>query len=105
MNLRHYANKLVTKLNKRGLRAYVYYKARTGSVYVKFRDNYFGSIRIADHDGYDKYSYMYNIREDIEKSYSEYDGTTLRYYFNPNDYSKIYNTIISVKRERDRRNK
>lgn len=41
--------------------AYLYYGAKSGSQYVKFGDPRLGSLRIADHEGIEKYPYRWNV--------------------------------------------
>lgn len=50
---------LKTHLASLGL--FEWYKAKTGSVYYKFRDCRLGSIRIGDHKSRRKYSYTYDL--------------------------------------------
>ena len=63
---------------------YIYYSARTGSVYIKFENSGLRSLRVGDHDGKEKYRYKWNLRYDINKSYSENDNGVMRHYFPAN---------------------
>lgn len=47
--------------NLKEYKPYVYYSARTGSLYLKFEDSSLGSVRIGDHQGIEKYRYRWNI--------------------------------------------
>jgi hypothetical protein len=56
------AHKIKKRLSK--WNAYIYHVALTGSVYIKFPHWKLGSIRIADHDGRQKYHYTWTISTD-----------------------------------------
>lgn len=73
------ADTVVRVLNKNGVLAVHYKKAMSGSCYVKLPG--LGSLRIADHDGIEKYRYRWNIRLDLRDPRTEIDrGTVRRYY-------------------------
>ena len=56
------------------------YKGGNPSVYIKFSDEKFRSVRIGDHPGYSKYSYKWNLRSDMNGSSRELDGKVNRFY-------------------------
>lgn len=55
---------LLTELREWG--AYVFHDASTGSKYLKMPHWGLGSIRIANHEGYEKYSYKWKVRVDLQ---------------------------------------
>lgn len=74
------AKRITRLLQKWG--AYVYYEAKTGSVYVKFPHWGLGSIRIANHDGIPKYAYRWNLTLHREYQWRfEDDRGVYRLYF------------------------
>jgi hypothetical protein len=77
------AQELLVLLRLAGIEAYIYNKAKTGSVYIRFKDARIGSIRVGDHEGRQKYSYKYNLRLDIDKTYTKKDGKVERYFYPP----------------------
>lgn len=58
------ANCVIDVLTERGVGCYIWRKATTGSVYIRFDDNRIGSIRIADHEGRSRLKYKYNLMID-----------------------------------------
>lgn len=56
-----YANCMIHALTEHGVGCYIWHKATTGSVYIRFDDNRIGSVRIADHEGRSKLKYKYNL--------------------------------------------
>lgn len=62
---------------------YVYYEARTGSIYIKFKPphDWVGSIRIADHTGIAKYTYKWNITASLSYSHTKFDRGVERFFF------------------------
>jgi len=68
---------------------YTYHKAMTGSIYVKFKDSRFKSLRIADHTGRAKYSYKWNL---TSKTHTQQNcGKYNRHYYNFADYADFIN--------------
>lgn len=89
------AKSLIAELQKEGIVAYLWTRASTNSVYIRFEDPRFGSIRISDHQGISKYQYKYNIRSDIKgvgkwRRYKE----TWRYYQPINSWQEIVPVIV-----------
>lgn len=78
--MRTLADVIVRVLNENGVLAVHFKKAVSGSCYVKLPG--LGSLRIADHDGIERYRYRWNIRLDQTTSPRiETDrGTVRRYY-------------------------
>lgn len=85
---------LLKKLKKCGYELH-YYKASTGSCYIKLDYGTCGSIRISDHKGIEKYKYTFNLMTDIDKSY-EKDG---RKYYCLEDIAKLINDINNYREE------
>lgn len=89
--IEHIANRLLKLLNREGLGAYIWHKATTKSCYIRFEDSRLGSIRIADHNGREKYQYKFNVRTDISRSYI--DREKWRFYYIPEDIDKCVERI------------
>jgi len=78
------ANNLLSALNTMGIKCYLWHKASTGSIYIRFDDNRIGSIRVGDHDGIEKYKYKFNVRTDLKYKMPKWvkDGNIWRVYIN-----------------------
>lgn len=74
------AESLVEALNKYEVGAYIYHKATTGSVYIRFGDAKLCSVRVGDHDGREKYKYKFNLRSDIKQARWDIEDNIWRYY-------------------------
>ena len=55
------SNDVLSALIEQGVECYIWHKATTGSIYIRFKDVRVGSIRIADHKGRSKLKYKYNL--------------------------------------------
>ena len=76
------------------LRPYIYYKAATGSIYIKFKDKRLLSLRIGDHRGREKYKYKWNLRKDINEICKYLDRGTMRYVY---PWNKVNIMISDIK--------
>lgn len=77
---------------------WVYHKALTGSAYIKFHTIH-TSLRIADHDGIEKYNYRWNLRMDINRGspYSLLDEhMRWRHYYPYSCLRQLVADILSV---------
>lgn len=92
------ANDIIEKLKEQDIGAYIWHKATTGSVYIRFSDNRLGSIRIGDHKGISKYKYKYNIRVDSTFNGWKKDGNSWRFYTNISTYENVIKEIINKSR-------
>jgi hypothetical protein len=88
------ANSIIDSLKEKDIDAYLWHKATTGSVYIRFKDNRLGSIRIGDHKGISKYKYKYNIRCDITFNGWKKDNGVWRFYTNISSYEKVIDEIV-----------
>lgn len=94
MNSLQIANNIIDELNKLNIKSYIWYKAKTGSIYIRFDECLLGSIRIADHEGRQKYNYKYNIRSDYKFAPKWYKNENYwRYYCNIKDWKTIIDII------------
>lgn len=84
--------KVLRKL--RVLQPWVYHQAATGSVYIKFKGEEKGTLRIADHPGRPIYRYRWNIiiGGDLHQ---ELDRNVMRYYFGEHDLRRFYEAILA----------
>jgi len=95
------AQELIEKLESAGINAYIWHKATTGSVYIRFEDNRIGSIRLGNHNGIDKYKYKFNIRSDI-KFHAEgwrKENDVWRYYIHAEHWRAIIPVLIRRKNQ------
>ena len=76
------ANNLIFELTQLKIGCYIWHIATTDSVYIRFKDNRMGSIRIGDHDGREKLKYKWNLRNDLKPRNCGWkkDDKTWRYY-------------------------
>jgi hypothetical protein len=93
----HYANLIISKLKENNINAYIWHKATSNSVYIRFKDSRIGSIRLADHTGRSKLKYKFNLRSDLHLSKPKWvkDNNTWRYYAPLNCYNDLINQIIN----------
>jgi hypothetical protein len=75
------------------LEPYIFHKALTGSIYIKFKNENLRSLRIADHTGRKKYRYKWNLIIDGETR-EEKDRGIARYYYSDKDMEKMANHMI-----------
>lgn len=87
-------NLVVNALNTYGLGAYVYHRALTGSIYVRFKNPNLRSLRIGDHDGREKYQYKFNLRSDLEKAGWKVENEKWRYYCPHNKWEWMVKEIL-----------
>lgn len=57
--------RLIFLLSERGIKASLFKKAQSGSIYMEFEDPRMGKCRIGDHKERDKYGYRWHVRMDI----------------------------------------
>ena len=89
--MRDLVTKVLCKLSNLG--AWVYHRAATGSVYIKFADPKLCSLRMADHEGREKYRYKWNLMENGLKSYKINDGNVCRRFYTLDDIDKMVRDI------------
>lgn len=90
---------LLKIFNDNDLGAYIYKKAKSGSIYIKFANKDLGSLRIADHEGRSKYRYRWNLRSDLKASYNYRDRGVVRYYYVWSDLQKLVQDLLNFKKE------
>lgn len=91
------AEEILFRMETVGLLPTLYHSAFTGSIYIKFLggQEFLGSLRVANHEGKEKYSYKLNLREDIDESTVEQDGRVLRHYWTFRDFDKMIAYLCS----------
>lgn len=97
MGFERVAKKLVAALNENGVECYIWHVAKTGSVYIRFKDNRIGSVRFGDHEGRTKLKYKYNVRSDRGDAHFgkwERDGDQWRFYISVANYKGIVPVLI-----------
>jgi hypothetical protein len=75
-----YAQEVISALTQQDVVAYVYHRATTGSVYIRFADSRIGSVRIADHNGRDHLRYKFNMRKDVKHFFTKKEKGILQYF-------------------------
>jgi len=100
MSMNNIAEKLIKELTKIGIECYIWHKATTGSVYIRFADSRMGSVRIGNHDGRSKLKYKYNLRSDISPTHPKWvkDENIWRFYL-PLDRWKDLIPVLALKKE------
>ena len=95
-DLEIWANKILDELKKNDINAYIWHKATTNSVYIRFEDVRLNSIRISNHSGRNKLKYKFNLRNDmgLSKSIWKKDGDIWRYYVPFNQWRDLITAII-----------
>lgn len=74
---------------------YIYYKAATGSIYIKFKCSELGSIRISEHEGRKKYKYRWNlVLCGKDEYYCQMDRGCKRHYY---PYKMIQDMVKHIK--------
>lgn len=84
---------IIRELERKGIVAFIYHGALTGSVYVKFGDSRLRSLRIGDHDGRSKYKYKWNLRSDIASSGEIMDHGVRRFFCRWDEWGKLIDRI------------
>ncbi len=73
---------------------WIYHISKWDSVYIKFKDQSMGSVRVADHKQLNHYSYTWNIEVGSKKAFrSEYQGNVLRTYCNPSHIDMLLDEL------------
>lgn len=87
------ASEVLAELNDLGARTY--WRAATGSWYIKFADPRLGSLRIADHPGREKYRYKWNIQTFFRGFWwaASEDSGILRRYYSVESLNEFYSAI------------
>jgi hypothetical protein len=88
--------KLLKELKKTGLDPFLYHQA-SSSFYIKFELDGMKSLRVSDHPGRKKYTYKWNLRSDIDRSYEEIDRGVKRFYYHVSDLKKMIVHMIRYK--------
>ncbi len=66
-SMKEFIKDLMWKLKDAGLRPKIKYTARTGTVYICFKDERLGTLRVSDHKGRRRcYVHKWNLRRDLE---------------------------------------
>ena len=95
------ANNVLNELNNCGIKCYLWHKAQTGSIYIRFEDQRIGSIRIGDHAGREKLKYKFNIRSDIKYRIPKWvkDKNIWRVYVHTSKWRAIIPIIVNRSHE------
>ncbi|MCK5015667.1 MAG: hypothetical protein KAS32_01230 [Candidatus Peribacteraceae bacterium] len=73
-------NEIIQQLKEADLQPYIHARAASGSVYVKFKVNIGGALRIATHKQRNKYAYRWNLRIDVTKIEARFKKHMCYYY-------------------------
>ncbi len=91
---------VMKELKEADLKPYLHKKAASGSIYIKFKVDIGGSLRIATHKQRARYAYRWNLRTDVTKIEAKFKKHMCYYY--PAGCFKLM--IKDMVRERDNRN-
>ena len=91
---------VMKQLREADLKPYIHKKAASGSIYVKFKVNIGGALRIATHKQRACYAYKWNLRTDVTKIEAKFKKHMCYYY--PAGCFKLM--VSDMVRERDNRN-
>ena len=94
------ADKLVEELNANKIRCYIWHRATTGSVYIRFNDQRMGSVRLGDHEGRGKLKYKFNLRSDFPMHYNKWkkDENVWRHYLSIDQWRELI-PILNKRKE------
>lgn len=95
----HEAKKQVLRRLK-ALGANLYHVSKFDSIYIRFRNKKLRSLRIADHDGREKYKYKWNLVIHGETR-TEVDKGIIRNYFNIEDIDMLIEELMTISEKLD----
>jgi hypothetical protein len=90
------ANKLMVELKDSGIDCYLWDVSKGGSTYIRFVDPRMCTVRIANHDGINKFKCKYNIRTDLglrDKKWIK-DGDIWRLFMPLNMWKDLISMLI-----------
>lgn len=91
------AEVVIARLAHRG--AYISYRATTGSVYIKFTDERYGSMRVADHTGKKRYAFKWNVWvSDKRILLRERDRHVIRRHYSQHHIDRLVRDIEAYRR-------
>jgi hypothetical protein len=96
--LEQVANNLIKELKAHDIGAYIWHKATTNSVYIRFDDVRMNSVRIADHNGRPKLRYMFNIRSDgkyNKGAWIKNDQNKMQYFVGVSHWREILTELVT----------
>ena len=89
---------LLDKLSEYGLDPRLYNDSiTTSSYYIKFELEGMRSLRVGDHNGKAKYGYKWNLRSDIDKSYTDESRGFKQFFYHISDFKKMIEHMIRYK--------
>lgn len=96
MEFQNIAKKLISNLKDKGIDAYIWHAATTGSVYIRFSDNRMCSVRLGDHQGRSKLKYKYNLRSDISPQHPKWvkDDGVWRFFLPMNKWKDLIPVLV-----------
>lgn len=84
----------------RNLEPWIYHVSKFDSVYLKFKNEKMGSIRIADHAQRNHYKYKWNVRLDASsKSKVWFDGQVMRHMYCANTLEMLFDDLAEHHKE------
>ena len=87
-------NRIMKAFEDASLEPYVFCAAKSGSLYIKFKDSRLRSLRISNHKGYPKYSYKWNLIKNYKGPLVVEDCSITRYFY---PFCKILDMIRHIK--------
>lgn len=91
------AHKLVAELNDLWVECYIWHEAQGGSVYIRFKNQFIGSIRISDHPERSKLKYKFNIRADVHHNHNKWvkDKGSWRFTVSLNRWRNVIPEVLN----------
>jgi len=86
---------LLSELVKHRIKASIVSIAKTGSIYIKFKEQRMGKIRIGGHNKRKRYGYKWQLRTDINEAFEDYDKGHRRFFFPITQYKKAVDRMVS----------
>ena len=92
---------LLKKLKEAGLEPYLFNTAMTGSIYIKFKTDVGGSLRVGDHSHRSRYAFRWNLRKDLKEYYSKVNKGHICYYYPITMVKEMILNMQRVKRNKE----
>jgi hypothetical protein len=91
---------VMKELKEAELKPYVYKKAKSGSIYIKFKVDIGGSLRLATHKQRGHYAYRWNLRTDVTKIEAKFKNH-MCYYYPAGCFKLMVSDMVREKENRD----
>lgn len=95
-NFKVLAERIISELKQKGVEAYIWHVAGSGSTYIRFEDNRIGSVRLADHKGREHLKYKFNVRTDAATCKGQWvkSGNLWRFFIAPGGVDTLIQMLV-----------